>query len=521
MSDRIYARFSHNILKNLTDETTKKILITLAESKEPLSSQEVINKMIKEKRLLNTSNKYVFEKLKQLNPIYFEFSKHTLLFNLDKFTEDNNGKYVLLTIRKLKRSLGLDWHVQIPKNISDGLIEEWYSFVDYSKKEDRVEVKSITNYSIMRLISKNAIIITDEISGQHITVYWPSIKEDDVNSVGYIERFPQSESKLQFRPIVCKYDSNMHVSLYLRKVAANYKTRFVDIIINNDLKISDSLVNQLYEKHKREKNNQLSIVDAMILDVRTSAFLAEGYGVTEVINKIKIIFYDSRNWKYRLNLKGFLLYVYLEASRIYYDEKPNKNTINVKTQNLEQNKKVLRKFKKLLLEERIQDLCPFLYFHEYFSKAGFNVTKTLFNIVNEMIPQLEYHDKSGMHPHFHFLSHKDLDYYQDLHPQPLSDFTLNVCKRYFFEIEKYFQYLTNNVALMMRLNRIYKKENILEKFCIYGLYMSNILRQMVLNVRDDLIDNYRTWHINYVELCRKLPADYDLPKDFKEKLMTS
>src|SRR6185312_11738222 len=135
---------------------------------------------------------------------------------------------------------------------------------------------------------------------------------------------------------------------------------------------------KLYDKYRQE-NSDFSIVIKMITDLMNNN---EYYHCShfEIIKNIEIIFYNSRNWKYEINLKGFFLYLFIQANEklkeeeikrkiIKKESKRNKNKIENSQRKIT---RIRNEVKRLLSNEIIQRKCPFLKSNEDFMKVGFN-----------------------------------------------------------------------------------------------------------------------------------------------------
>jgi hypothetical protein len=92
--------------RSLTKLPYLKLVATIAESEVPLSSHQIVEKMIKKRWLEPPSKKDVFRRLKKLVPRNYVFDKSTFLFNWDDLSSDDEKRAFL---RKMNNLFELDW----------------------------------------------------------------------------------------------------------------------------------------------------------------------------------------------------------------------------------------------------------------------------------------------------------------------------------------------------------------------------------------------------------------------------
>ncbi len=107
-------------------------------------------------------------------------------------------------------------------------------------------------------------------------------------------------------------------------------------------------------------------------------------------------------------------------------------------------------------------------------------------------------------------------------PKKEKYFQSNVCKRYSYEIESYFQKLNvDNYGIICLYIRVKKYQNIYKKLLEYRIYMANILKDLFVFEKENLIHGYSIWYQNYMKLDNKnhiLLQNYPNPNEFKNKL---
>ena len=101
-------------------------------------------------------------------------------------------------------------------------------------------------------------------------------------------------------------------------------------------------------------------------------------------------------------------------------------------------------------------------------------------------------------------------------------FQWNICKRYFYEVEECFQRqnIDDPYARLFRL-KTKRFQNVYKKLLEYRLHMDNILKNLIIFERENLIQHYSITYQNYAKLENKdhmIQQNYPNPNEFKDKL---
>jgi hypothetical protein len=563
MPDYIHTQNSRLIKKSLTNPETKHILFSLLSSPSALTSRQLIRKMkMQSTRPERRSEKYLFERLKQLYPDEFELNKRTHIFNLNKFVRDFTGdkSYVRDTIIKLNRFLKLnDWN--IVKDEKNGYIKSKINCIvvpntstEYNDSSDECKKSNYSDnpdYFVIYYKSNNQILIVNTDNREIIEIIWPFLSEDDY-SVGYVKHILNQDILKSEHQIICNYDLDNDIHFYIKKPNLGYSVKYLDILLKDHTKINDPEIEELYKKH-RHRANVTSIVTEMVKELMKKYGSNQSY-FNNLKNKIDILFYNPTNWKYEITLNGFLLYLYLENLEISNIEKNEINTKRINHDNDSGNKignknrQALRSIKKrilgLLANEKIVQMCPFLLYHQDFKKLiGLDAVEILLNIAHEMFLEISYYEYRKSHTwKNHLLLGNDLSPDNSLVATmliPSNEENLyllwNMSKRYFDEVEKHFQTKNLDTLVIMHFDKKtkqYREQKLLEKLgkkkinkdvkldfgytrdeinqyqtlyskiFVYRLKMSQILRNLLIYEKKGLNKSYSIWYKNYLTLTR-------------------
>ena len=188
------------------------------------------------------------------------------------------------TIEKLIALFKLDWQID-----DDQIISNYYCSIDDLFKHQTI------------------IEIYNGKTNQLFLIRW-QISNNDY-TLGQISCYSKTKTD-EFKPVNMrlKYNNNGNITFYLQKKNKNYKIKFLDVVLKEEIKIDDPVIKRLYEKYRTETKN-LSIVIKMVSELMNNDEYYN-YSQSEIKKKIEIIFYDSKNWKYEINLKGFSVFVY-------------------------------------------------------------------------------------------------------------------------------------------------------------------------------------------------------------------
>jgi hypothetical protein len=347
------------IKKNLTKHKDKeygKLLYTIGISEEPLSSTQIYKKL---------GSKYIFERLKELCPT--QYSKDKLLFKWeDVLKNQDNGRYKYKLIKEFNQVFELGWHVEEDNqdNQINDLNNNALITFDLSKNNtDNSESLTIRH-------SQSDIIIIINLGHKEIG----SSRQRNAR----LEIFQMTKDSLELKksPILVAERHKNKTSIYtLKRNTASIKgslikARYLDVTLKPKV-----------EKLISDKRKQL---EDIVSETRKNT--GGYYSSSPKISDITLAEYfpdiaemrDNReNWRYSLNLRGLILYLFHESNIIFSN-----------THSAVDKRKARHRIREVISNPLIIKKAPFLNFWRYFEKAGFNVVNLLLDISLEYINQL-------------------------------------------------------------------------------------------------------------------------------------
>jgi hypothetical protein len=320
--------------KSLTKLPYARILTVVAQSKEPLSSQQIIKQMIT-KRLLprNNSGKDVFRMLKQLVPQDYIFDKRTYLFSLNELLStipDRRNK----PLRKIADLLQ-------PIVDKEDIITTSNTITRYKRKDDECLYVSIKH---------------DQNSQQCIVIKLGPTHEHASSSISFCDG---NKKKIMIeKEIVYEKINGNNIRAYIKK-ENNDKTKFLDATLTEKARRKHPLIDKYWDYLKdKEINSVLTDIPAEI-----SFELIRDHDCIEVI-------FNTKYWRYQINLRGFLMCLLALVSS-------NQNTM----------------LHDLISSKPILQTAPFLMHHKDFERVGFNIIRVLKEIATEFQHELDYNSQ--------------------------------------------------------------------------------------------------------------------------------
>ncbi|MGD1838336.1 MAG: hypothetical protein ACPKPY_09820 [Nitrososphaeraceae archaeon] len=314
------------------------ILYVIGKSDIPLSSTQ-----IKRKTQLS---RYIYEMLRILAP-----SKITLdipLFILEDLTGDDTEKRYE-SVKKILNVFDIKWEIS-----EDDLKTK---YIKIQKKDNLIKITHGNNNHIKIILELNS----DRYS---IISFFRSNNEDSRSLIKNDLIFFNRNQQKKLTAYTIKFT-------HLKYLNIDY-----DDTIKKKLKILENKKTILYENKDIEKSSKL-------------------------LRKIQEIEYDRSNWRYSLNIRGFILYLYSEY------ELKNRNR--------------KKRIEKIISNPQVKNKFPFLELNKDFRKLGLDICDLLFSIANEFESQLHYDE--------HYLS-------------------MRITERYFLEIEKYLDDLDKEYTII-------------------------------------------------------------------------
>jgi hypothetical protein len=346
---------------------------------------------------------------------------------------------------------------------------------------------------------------------------------------------------IKTQKLVCRRSFNDKLYFHLEKKNIKYKTKFLDVLLKPNIRTETPQV-KLFLENLAGQDRSLSFLRKNQI-YKYSDILNDPHLIdlaTKIIN-------DSRNWTYKINLKGFFLYLFLETKNIHYINRnlqkggtKSEKLIHRDNRKMKLNKnsrqinRIKKRIEKIISTQTIHDMCPFLLFQEDFKDIGLDSVEILLNIAGEVIAQMDYYDHGAANI---FASDLSQDNY----------LLWKICERYYYEVEKFFSLQKiDNPQMFMFLFKLNKKirmrsfkkiesdlnnkesilnleyqdityyRNIYEKVCIYRMNICKILSNAMKFEKDRLINIYSRAYENYGERNFPNPPKFASPDDFKD-----
>jgi hypothetical protein len=312
--------------RSLTKLPYLKLVATIAESEVPLSSHQIVEKMIKKRWLEPPSKKDVFRRLKKLVPRNYVFDKSTFLFNWDDLSSDDEKRAFL---RKMNNLFELDWVID---------------FTDHTITFTKLERNGISFLGV----------VYDGHSAALAAVPSNPTRRNHESQLSLYK----SKNQIMEKEVITKTNGGK-LGVYLKKKERD-QTRFLDVTLSEKIRSKHQLLHKHWEYIKDKKIHSL-FVNNIIPDKVAEDLLGDDICMN--------LIYSSTFWKYEINFRGFLLYILAEAMA------ERKNS---------------KRFQHVVFSKSIIKVVPFLLGHESLEALEFDTLKTLREIALEFQYQLDY-----------------------------------------------------------------------------------------------------------------------------------
>ncbi|MGD9533457.1 MAG: hypothetical protein AB7V56_06795 [Candidatus Nitrosocosmicus sp.] len=521
--------------KRLININIRDILRIFAKANCAITSTDLVNILDQHGKLKKSKN-YVYERLKYLYPEDIEFNKRTIILDLKKLKKNPSENYVVILINKLLKIFSIRETLltsNFKEKSNNNKKLKWSHGLD--DQGNRLQSLQLNDWKVTYYLSFSKIIIRNCLTFNQFTIEWNSI-EQKYHDSGLIH-FHNDYHNISLLPIEKKirlkhtHQNNVHI--HLQKTNRGSKTRFLDVYLKEKIGIRDPELRMRYKSLISESK--------LLEEVKKRFNFNYRYPLTGTTDKIRNKLYDlinnSRYWKYQINIKGLLLYLYLENMDIeptenYYGKKYGFNTNsdnrimklreNQKTEDSIKKLRLMKKKKKdirdLLSASLVQKMCPFLIFDSAFRKVGFKSEQILLNLSKEFVPQIDFYDKGvfKMYSGFPIFTHEVyLDLYDWLKVQQDSFLIWKIWERYYYEIEKHFLDTFHDVDVIRDLFRDNKIDTY-EKLMEYRLLTSKFFQKMI-NLE---MVSIRTLYSKAYNECKKSKyidlGKYTSPSKFRE-----
>lgn len=292
--------------KNLSNPLSQDVLEIVGLSNKPLSSREIEIKLYERKYRSNSipdknkRNSQIYPKLKELSGIAYH--KIDLISYYDFIKNLNNGNYKLKLLKKIARMVNID-----------SIVKKIARIVNIDSKSKRNKRDNNTNYEInKRIILQNYF---DNISNKRFLI------------IDIVEK-----SKYLFDNAIISIDLNINeVNLYVNEIdgISNYSVKGIlrednpdnFVISFMEKNVNPPLLDFSLKDSKQDKINKIQKNKKLVIDVKEikekglEITSAEVFTQDEWKNKlsdnenINEIQNNTSNFKYNLNLRGFLHYL--------------------------------------------------------------------------------------------------------------------------------------------------------------------------------------------------------------------
>jgi hypothetical protein len=356
------------IKKNLTKhDVYRELLYTIGTSEEPLSSTQLSNAL---------DSKYIFEMLKELCPT--EYTKDKILLKLEDLIENrDNATYKCRLIKKFNKYFELDWPVNEynpDKKINDLNNNALITFSSgLTKNTDNSELLLIV---ICHGKNNKVAISLDpkEKSRQR------NARLDIFQTVGDSPEI-KKETKKSYKLTIERHKNE--TSIYTLKRNSITTARFLDVTLKPKI-----------EKLISDKRKQLEDAASELRKQREDYYYPSSkisdISLAEYFPDIREMRDNRENWRYSLNLRGLLLYLFHESNIIIFSNNSSTKNSSIYDQRKydKRKRKAKHRIREVISNPLIIKKAPFLNFWWYFEKAGFNVVYLLLDVSREYINQL-------------------------------------------------------------------------------------------------------------------------------------
>jgi hypothetical protein len=350
--------FAPEIKKTLTKhDEYRKLLYVIGISKEPLSSTQAYNAV---------GSKYIFEMLKELCPT--EYTKDKILLKLEDLIENHdNARYKCRLIKKFNKYFELEW--QVNENDADEKIND-------------LNNNTLVRFGLTKNTDNSELLLSISHGQNNIIVITLCPKENRQRNAHLDIIFRQNmkeppEIKKSFTLATERHKNKTSIytlkktSITARYLEVTLKPK-VEKMISDKRKQFEGVVSGLRKQEGDYPPPKISDIT-----------LAEHFrDIAEMRD-------NRENWRYSLNLRGLLLYLFHESNIIFLKNSPIKNLSIYDKRKYDKRKRESKdRVREVISNPLIIKKAPFLSFWWYFGEAGFNVVDLLLDISREYINQL-------------------------------------------------------------------------------------------------------------------------------------
>jgi hypothetical protein len=358
----ITKEFAPKVKKTLTKhDEYRRLLYTIGISREPLSSTQLSNAL---------GSKYIFEMLKELCPT--EYTKDKILLKFEDLIENcDNGRYKCKLIKKVNQVFGLGWHVE-----ENNLDQE----TDYQNNNALIEFK----FGLTKTTNNSQLLLLTISHGRNnIIAISLDAKEKNTQRNARLDIIfkateDSAEIKKSFKLATERHKNKTSIyTLKRTRIAARYL----------DVTLKSKVEKMIFDKRKQFEGT-VSELKKQGGDYYPPAKNSD-IALAEYFPDIAEMRDNRENWRYSLNLRGLLLYLFHESNIIFLKNSPIKNLSIYDKRKYDKRKREAKdRIREVISNPLIIKKAPFLNFWWYFEEAGFNVVDLLLDISHEYINQL-------------------------------------------------------------------------------------------------------------------------------------
>ncbi len=363
-------------------------------------------------------NTYIYDIIDNLSARLYETE---FLFNITELFSkaDCTNTKKITTLKKINRILNLQ--IDYLKNYKDEILTtNDIRIIISDKKENNHDKKEFS--FILFGTSINYLYC--------ISLYIPSI--DQFKNKLYIDESLTVSTVYIKKEIIRLEKDKEHIKEFEVRLSLNNKGEILVNLLKNRSNIMVHYLDMTYDDRTKNLINKKK-------GEHPNLTIA---GLRESFPELNRAVSDSKNWRYTLNFRGFLLFL-IGISNIF-------------------NKKIMyKRIKEVISNERIKELAPFLQYWDIFEKEGFPVIKLVIKIADELKDQLHYETTDLSNNNSYLLK--------------------RATERYFIRWIDYFDYIWISVR------GLYKKINIQESdFKIFQEYKIKILNFLKASYENDI-----------------------------------
>jgi hypothetical protein len=368
------------------------------------------------------------------------YSIRNKTFPLHEYENRDNARYKCRLIKKFNKYFELDW--QVNENDPDPKVDDDNNnaLITFSsgltKNTDDSELLLI----VICHGNNNKIVISLDPKEKNRQ---RNARLDIFQTVG-----DSPEIKKSYKLTIERHKNE--ISIYTLKRNSITTARFLDVTLKPK-------VEKLASDKRKQFEGAVSELRKQEGDYYSPPKISD-IALAEYFPDIREIRDNRENWRYTLNLRGLLLYLFHESNIIFSKNSPTKNLSIYDQRKYDKRKRESKdRIRAVISNPLIIKKLPFLNFWWYFEEAGYNVVDLLLEISREYINQL----------------HIDAEHDNYL--------LRRITERFFIELENFFYRFSDPIfsAYFIKKLRIEEYDKI--------LYKSNEYREIILSYQKDWI----------------------------------